>query len=71
MFGYATNNDNKLKAGVYMMDKSKEELCDICFRNESNAFFEPCMHGGICQSCIENIAYKDKRCPFCRQVTFF
>jgi hypothetical protein len=67
----AYTQENKIKAGLYMIRDKTEERCEICFKNESNTVIEPCMHGGVCKNCLLNILKKKSQCPFCRKVTIF
>ena len=47
--------------------KIKEErLCKICITNEVNIALPRCGHL-ICQSCVEQIDSREKKCPICRQ----
>lgn len=69
LFTLANTAENKIKAGLYMIRDKTEERCEICCKNESNAILEPCMHGGVCKSCLINILAKKNQCPFCRKVS--
>lgn len=69
LFTLSNTQENKIKAGLYMIRDKTEERCEICCKNESNTIIEPCMHGGVCRPCLINILMKKSKCPFCRKVS--
>lgn len=40
-----------------------EDYCTICYANPGDTVLEPCMHGGICNTCSIQMDH----CPLCRQ----
>ena len=68
LFTDSDKPEDKIKAGLYMIKSKNTESCVICCKNESNTILDPCMHGGVCRSCLINILQKKSSCPFCRKV---
>ncbi|CAD8193407.1 unnamed protein product [Paramecium pentaurelia] len=56
--------------GKQMKPKPKNQdsgdYCLICFENEPDVVLHPCNHGGICNSCSENLIKTTKQCFLCR-----
>ncbi|XP_052776740.1 uncharacterized protein LOC128214359 [Mya arenaria] len=44
------------------------EECVICFEEKEFVTIVPCLHRGICQSCIFRVIEHDYRCPLCRGI---
>mmetsp|Transcript_18677 Transcript_18677/g.38870 ORF Transcript_18677/g.38870 Transcript_18677/m.38870 type:complete len:205 (+) Transcript_18677:1-615(+) len=45
-----------------------EEMCEVCCEAQPEMVFLPCLHGGICRSCAEQIVRRsNKHCHTCRR----
>lgn len=48
-------------------DDDSEEMCEVCCESLPEIVFIPCLHGGICRSCAEQIVRRSNRhCHTCR-----
>lgn len=46
--------------------EDEENLCNICYSNKKNTFFEPCKHSFACKDCAMMLRVKGNGCPICR-----
>ena len=72
-FSFDPKYNDKLIAGIYLeyLESEDPPKCFCCLTNEPTVvIYEKCHHGGFCEDCFQKIK-KDKKCPFCRKVSFF
>lgn len=53
--------------GSAIRKAKRKELrdCFICNRGQSEVFFNPCRHSGVCQDCAKEMMTFERDCPIC------
>jgi hypothetical protein len=59
------SKDNTIKIPTHDIKINESVLCKICFENDQDIIFLPCLHEYTCSKCWDILKTTKNRCPFC------
>lgn len=62
-----TNIFSKKNSSLVFNEKERGKYCFVCYIKESSIIYQPCLHGGICETCARDLISVEKECPFCNK----